>query len=160
MPKKSTLQEVSMHDKLFNRLHQEHEEVKQIMIKMMNSGTEKRGGLVNELKTALLPHMEGEEKVFYTEIMDKNETHQITLEAFLEHRVARNLFNELENSRVDADDWLARTKVLKDILEHHIEEEESEMFEATEKIISHEKMDQIFNNYLQEEKGFKDRLAA
>ena len=61
---------------------------------------------------------------------------------------------------VDADDWIARTKVLKDIIEHHIEEEESEIFQAGEKLISHEQISQIYEKYIQEEKGLKDRLAA
>ncbi|HON12257.1 MAG TPA: hemerythrin domain-containing protein [Chitinispirillaceae bacterium] len=149
-----------MHPEFYKQIRTEHNEVKQILNRMLNSSPSRRETLIKELKVALVPHLEGEEKVFYPVLDNKRESHEIILEALLEHRIARNLFNELMDLNVDADDWIARTKVLKDIIEHHIEEEESEIFQAGEKLISHEQISQIYEKYIQEEKGLKDRLAA
>ena len=149
-----------MHPEFYEQIRTEHNEVKQILNRMLNSSPSRRETLIKELKVALVPHLEGEEKVFYPVLDNKRESHEIILEALLEHRIARNLFNELMDLNVDADDWIARTKVLKDIIEHHIEEEESEIFQAGEKLISHEQISQIYEKYIQEEKGLKDRLAA
>ncbi|NLP00984.1 MAG: hemerythrin domain-containing protein [Fibrobacter sp.] len=149
-----------MHPEFYEQIRTEHNEVKQILNRMLNSSPSRRETLIKELKVALVPHLEGEEKVFYPVLDSKRESHEIILEALLEHRIARNLFNELMDLNVDADDWIARTKVLKDIIEHHIEEEESEIFQAGEKLISHEQISQIYEKYIQEEKGLKDRLAA
>jgi hemerythrin-like domain-containing protein len=78
----------------------------------------------------------GEENAFYAVLSSNQDSRQSSLEALEEHHVARIVINEIENSAFESDIWLAKCKVLQDLLEHHIEEEEDEIFELTRKIVS------------------------
>lgn len=60
-----------MHNDLFKQLQEEHQLVKQILLKMLKSPEGSRKDLLEELKLNLLPHMEGEEKAFYP-VLSKN----------------------------------------------------------------------------------------
>lgn len=149
-----------MYNQLFDRLQNEHTEVKRILTKILQSPVSSRNNLFNELKINLIPHIEAEEKTFYPILAQKQESHQASLEALEEHRVAKILFNELQNDRSDSDNWLAKCKVFKDLLEHHIEEEESEIFKLTRKVLSEQDIAQVYKEFLSEQNYFKGRLAA
>lgn len=149
-----------MHNELFKQLTQEHQQVKQIISKMLKAPPDSRESLFEELKINLLPHMEGEEKALYPVLTKKQDAHQPALEALEEHHVAKTVITEIRNTEPNSDTWLAKCKVLSDLLNHHIQEEEEEIFELTRKTISEQVAGEIFNNYLSQRNDFKGRLAA
>lgn len=61
-----------MHNDLFKQLREEHQQVKQILLKTLEAPEGSRKNLLEELKLNLLPHMEGEEKAFYPVLSKKN----------------------------------------------------------------------------------------
>jgi hemerythrin-like domain-containing protein len=95
------------------------------------------------LKNELEVHARIEEQIFYPAIKEAKETHDITLEAFEEHRVVKRLLSELEAMPVTDERWGAKLKVLKENVEHHVEEEEDEMFKSARKVLSKEQVDEL-----------------
>jgi hemerythrin-like domain-containing protein len=136
-----------MHEKLFTTLHQEHEEVKNILRQLKESNGEKRDQLFSQLKHLLIPHMRGEESEFYPILSNKRETHMLALHAVEEHHAARLLLNELDETRQDTDQWRAKLGVFYDVLVHHIETEENKVFEATRQNFSHEEIENMLSKY-------------
>jgi hemerythrin superfamily protein len=82
----------------------------------------------------LLIHMTIEEEIFYPAIKPESEEVKDTvLEGVEEHHVAKNLVEELVDMEPDGEEWAAKVKVLIEAVEHHADEEESEMFKEVRK---------------------------
>ncbi len=125
----------------FTLLKQDHQTVADIMEKI-DKTTERalktREELFTKLKTELDVHAKIEETIFYPALEDAEETREITLEAFEEHRLVKQLLSELESMAKDDEEWTAKFTVLKENVEHHVEEEEGEMFEKARKVLAKE----------------------
>jgi iron-sulfur cluster repair protein YtfE (RIC family) len=120
-------------------LKEDHDRVK----KMLAEGDETteraektRTELFRKLKHELEIHERMEEEVLYPALKKKSETRELAFEGFEEHHVVDEILSELEQTPVTDETWTAKFKVAKENLEHHIEEEEGEMFPATREAFS------------------------
>jgi len=95
-----------------------------------------RTEVLNTLTTELNLHELVEEKVLYPALKAHPETRDIVLEGYQEHHVADILTRELHGLATDHEQWGAKFKVLKESLEHHIKEEEGDMFRKARGIFS------------------------
>lgn len=109
------------------------------------------------LKEELDLHARIEEEVFYPALEESEETREITLEAYEEHGLVKQLLGELEAEPKDTEEWTAKFTVLKENIEHHVEEEEGEMFEKARQALTEEEID-LLGEELQEAK--QQRRAA
>lgn len=98
----------------------------------------KRTALLRTLTTELTMHELIEEKVLYPALKAHPETRAIVLEGYEEHHVADLIVGELHGLARDNDQWGATFKVLKENIEHHITEEEGEMFRTARAVLSRE----------------------
>ena len=95
-----------------------------------------RTEVLNTLTTELNLHELVEEKVLYPALKAHPEARDIVLEGYQEHHVADILTRELHGLAADHEQWGAKFKVLKESLEHHIKEEEGNMFRKARGIFS------------------------
>jgi len=127
----------------FALLKADHHKVAQMMDKIEQTterGVKTREELFTRLKTELDLHAQIEEKIFYPALEGARETHEITLEAYEEHGLIKQLLSELESMSKNDEQWTAKFSVLKENVEHHVEEEEGAMFSKARKVLS--KIDQ------------------
>lgn len=89
------------------------------------SGANAKQALVKEICTELKIHAMIEEEIYYPEIRGKVEDEDLE-EAYVEHDSAKLLINELEATEPDESFYDAKVKVLKELIEHHVEEEEKQ----------------------------------
>jgi hemerythrin-like domain-containing protein len=130
----------------FTLLKVDHKKVAGILEKIdatTERGVKTREGLFTELKTELEIHTRIEETIFYPALEKADETRDITLEAFEEHRLVKQLLEELEASDKGTEQWTAKFTVLKENIEHHVEEEEDEMFKKARKVLSEEDVETL-----------------
>ena len=99
-----------------------------------------RAEVLNTLTTELNLHELVEEKILYPALKAHPEARDIVLEGYQEHHVADVLTRELLQLPSGDERWGAKFKVLKESLEHHIEEEEREMFVKARGIFSREQL--------------------
>lgn len=97
---------------------------------------EGRKELLNTLTGELNLHELVEEKILYPALKAHPEARDIVLEGYQEHHVADVLTRELHLLATNDEQWGAKFKVLKESLEHHIQEEEGEMFRKARGIFS------------------------
>ncbi len=97
-----------------------------------------RTELLNTLTAELNLHELVEEKILYPALKAHPEARDIVLEGYQEHHVADVLVQELHTLTAEDERWGAKFKVLKESLEHHIEEEEGDMFRKARGIFSRE----------------------
>ncbi len=132
----------------FTLLKNDHEKVAGIMTQIEET-TERalkgREDLFTRLKQELDLHAMIEEEIFYPALEEADETREVTLEAYEEHRLVKQLLAELEVEPKDTEEWTAKFTVLKENIEHHVEEEEGEMFKNAQKILSEEEVEDLGN---------------
>ena len=118
-------------------LKQDHDEVKKILGKLEDTterAVKTRTELFETFRTEMQAHEAIEEEIFYPALKQHAETKDITLEGYEEHLV----MDELDGVPVDDETWAAKFSVLKENIEHHIEEEEGEMFPKAREVIGDE----------------------
>ncbi|GLK90341.1 hemerythrin domain-containing protein [Pseudomonas turukhanskensis] len=98
----------------------------------------KRVELINKLELELYVHTHIEEEIFYPAYKKAGEKEQAKMyfEAIEEHRAVDALvLPHLKTTAPDSVEFSGRAKVLKELLEHHIEEEEESMFKEAKKLL-------------------------
>ena len=143
-------------------LKEDHDRVK----KMLAEGEETteraektRTELYMRLKSDLQIHERMEEEILYPALKEQPKSEDIAYEGFEEHHVVDEIFAELEQTPVDSPEWTAKFKVAKENLEHHIEEEEGEMFRVTRQLFSDDELEQM-GMRMQEIKDLAKQVAA
>jgi hemerythrin-like domain-containing protein len=130
----------------FQLLKEDHQKVSGLFqqIEPTTERAEKtRTELFAKLKEELEIHAQIEEAIFYPSIKQAAETREIVLEGFEEHHVVKMLLKELEAVPVDTEQWTAKLKVLKENVEHHVEEEEEEMFQKARQVLSEDDINSL-----------------
>ena len=147
----------------FELLKTDHRKVEEIFSqieKAEEGDTDKLERLFAELKKNLDVHAHIEETVLYPVIKKEAETREITLEGFEEHHVMKLLLRELDNMKTGTEQWMAKLKVLKENVEHHVEEEEDEMFSKAREVLSDEQISQIGMQLKEEKQREEEALAS
>jgi hemerythrin-like domain-containing protein len=126
-------------------LEQQHREVEELFEELEGAGenakkTKER--LCRELADALAVHAEIEEKLFYPEAKQEN-TEEILRESVEEHLSMKRLLTDIVEGEVEDDQFDARIEVLKEQVEHHVEEEEKELFPKVRKVLSREELEDL-----------------
>src|ERR687889_1172008 len=130
----------------FQLLKEDHQKVSGIF-QQLEPTTERaektRTELFAKLKQELDVHAHIEETIFYPAIKQAAETREIVLEGYEEHHVVKMLLGELESMPVDTEQWAAKLKVLQENVEHHVEEEEGEMFPKAQDVLSEDEITRL-----------------
>jgi hemerythrin-like domain-containing protein len=124
----------------------DHQTVKRLL-EELDATTERaektRTETFERLKHDLTIHETIEEEILYPALKGFAKTKDITLEAFEEHHVVDQIAAELETTPVTDETWGAKLTVMKENLEHHIEEEEDEMFKQARQVMDHKELSEL-----------------
>jgi hemerythrin-like domain-containing protein len=127
-------------------LKEDHKKVKK-MLGELDSTTERgvktREDLFSKLKGELQVHETIEEEIFYPALKEHPKAKELVLEAYEEHNVVDTVMSEIDGVAYDDERWGAKMTVLKENLEHHIEEEETEMFKQARQVFEREELDEL-----------------
>lgn len=117
-------------------LKQDHESVKKAFKKfekMDHEDTAAMEELVVQVCNELKVHTTVEEEIFYPAARDALEDDDLMNEATVEHESAKQLIEQLEGMEASDPLYVATFTVLGEYVQHHIKEEESEMFPEVKK---------------------------
>lgn len=126
----------------FELLKEDHRKVATLFQEIESASDDAKSNLFAQLKSELDLHANIEETIFYPALENNGETRDITLEAYEEHKVVKELLAELQ-SRTPDEEWSAQLKVLRENVEHHVEEEEGELFDKAGGVLSAEETEEI-----------------
>lgn len=133
---------------IYDLLKLEHKDVKKLFKQIVETESYQEN-VYSQIKKALTLHMEGEEKLLYPRLENDEETRSSILEAYEEHDVAKKVINDVEDSS-DEDTKVAKVKVLSDVVDHHVEEEEGELFKKARKVLSTDDEREIAKKFMDE----------
>jgi Hemerythrin HHE cation binding domain len=103
-------------------------------------GVKRRAELLAAITSELTVHELVEEKLLYPALKPHPEATEIVLEGYQEHHVADLLVKELHGLSASDERWGAKFKVLKENIEHHIDEEEGKMFKTARAVLRREEL--------------------
>jgi len=118
-------------------LKQDHDRVKELFARYEHTGErahKTRQRIVEEVLRELEAHSRLEQEIFYpaVEAIDE-ELHEMVAEGVQEHHVVDVLGQEIRKLAPDSEEYAAKFQVLQENVEHHIDEEEQEMFPRVQK---------------------------
>jgi hypothetical protein len=117
-------------------LKKQHREVKALFAQAKKVKPQERRRVLDEISEKLEAHMTIEEDIFYPAVREigTKKTDEIVPEAYEEHHVVKLVLEELPDVDLDDERFEAKVTVLDELIEHHVEEEEREMFKIAEKL--------------------------
>ncbi|CAM3708129.1 hemerythrin domain-containing protein [Corallococcus sp. ZKHCc1 1396] len=126
-------------------LKQQHEEVAKLFKKyekLADHDDEQRQELFEQIADRLGAHAKIEELYFYP-ALKKEDTEDELREAVEEHLVVKRLIADLLSMEADEEEFDAKMKVLQENVEHHVEEEEKDLFKSARKLLSKEQLEDL-----------------
>ena len=123
---------LGMAEGILQDLHNDHSEVDSLMDRITESADGgERGALFGEMKTKLLAHAHAEQEVLYRplEASQSETSRSFALEGTNEHQILEKQLQKLSaEGDKTSEEWAAELKVLRELVEHHVNEEESTGF--------------------------------
>lgn len=103
-----------------------------------------RSAQLEQIRAELIAHERMEEDIFYPALRSASDkAKDIVLEGYEEHHVIDLILDEMFEVPEESEQWHAKLKVLYENLEHHLEEEEGEMFKRARKSMSADTLDEL-----------------
>ena len=127
-------------------LEDDHKKMRKLLEELESTterGVKTRGELYATIKGELMVHEAIEEEIFYPALKEHPKAEDIVLEGYEEHHVVDVVMAELEGLPVDDEAWGAKAKVMKENVEHHMEEEEGEMFKQARSVFDRSELDDL-----------------
>jgi hemerythrin superfamily protein len=126
-------------------LKAEHAAVKKLFAQEQRAtkqDDEKKQSIFDQIKDALTVHATTEEEIFYPAVKKAREEHvkDEVREGYEEHQQIKNLLAQIASITPDDETWDMKIKVLKEDVEHHVKEEEGEMFPDARKFLGEKRL--------------------
>jgi iron-sulfur cluster repair protein YtfE (RIC family) len=141
-------------------LKQDHQKLKRLF-EAVKEATDfnKRRQLFDQIETELEMHAHLEETVFYPAMEEYEQLKDIVAEALQEHQEAKTLLQEIEELGSEREEFDSNLEELMESVEHHVEEEEGEMFPKVRRHLDSSKLEQL-GKELEALKGKQHRQAS
>jgi hemerythrin-like domain-containing protein len=130
-------------------LEEDHKKVKALLEQLAGSGedeADKRTKLLEQIDTELKIHTSIEETIFYPafrEAVKSRDEREMYFEAMEEHHVVKFVLPEIKDTDPSSEPFAAKAKVLKELVTHHADEEEEEMFPAAKKVLDKSELEEL-----------------
>ncbi len=140
---------------IYQLLKKDHSKVKGLFKQMKSKArTEQRPmeEIFAEIEEELTMHIEGEEHAFYPALEQNEGTREKVLKSYEEHTIAKMILKDMGGMSKDDEKWVAKLAVLRDIVGHHIEEEEGELFKLAREVLNKDQTQEITKRFEEEKK--------
>tara|TARA_B100000700_G_scaffold105525_1_gene119246 strand:- start:2139 stop:2594 length:456 start_codon:yes stop_codon:yes gene_type:complete len=140
--------------KIFEALRQDHEK-QRLLLKILaetSGNTAARREYYEALKTQLESHAIAEERHFYTHLLEKDATVDLTRHGIAEHHEIDELLGKLDETDMSSPAWLRHLKTLQEKVEHHLADEEQEFFQVAGNVLNDSQKTKLANAYREEMK--------
>jgi hemerythrin superfamily protein len=135
----------------FKLLKTDHQTVSELFETVETARGQAKSAAFKKLKTELDVHAHIEETFLYPALKKAEASRDITLEAYEEHKVVKDLLAELAAGK-PSDQWNAKLTVLKENVDHHVDEEEGELFDRAKEVLTDEQLELLGDEMAAEKK--------
>ena len=128
-------------------LKKDHAKVRKLLKQLEKAqAPTRRDTLLEQIAHEVEVHTRIEEEIFYPAFRKagrKKDDARMFFEARAEHGAVKFVLPDLQQTDRDSEEFAGKAKVLKELIEHHAEEEEEEMFPRAKKLLSAEELDEL-----------------
>jgi iron-sulfur cluster repair protein YtfE (RIC family) len=144
---------------IFSRIETDHQVQRNLMEKLLNTSgdTVERQQLFSNFVAEFRAHAAAEEHAFYAPMLELPETTGQSRHSVAEHHEAMELIEQLQKTDMSSPAWIATFKKLADENEHHMQEEEQDVFNSVRQEMSATAIDGMLETF---EKRKKEELNA
>jgi hemerythrin superfamily protein len=146
-----------------NLLKKDHASVRTLFGRFERTGKtdlEKRNDLLAQIRREIQIHLRAEEEIFYPALKALNgEGRQLVSQALNDHKDINDLLTQISRLKLTAKNFDDRFEALIESVDHHVEEEEGEIFRFAEENCSEQELEDL-GRQIQERKRFLDRQLA
>lgn len=130
---------------IFTRLKLDHDRHRRMLDRVASSSgdSKERRDAFEQLRIDVSAHANAEEQSLYAEMLARPDLQEKGRHSVAEHKEADDYFEELVDMEFNSNEWMSQFKTLKERLEHHMDEEENEIFAAAKKDLSKERADEL-----------------
>ncbi len=125
---------------ILQEIKKEHDGFRKLMTEIENSKDDKKKTLFEKLYAELIGHHEAEEHVLFSDVKAKSDAEgkEIVMEMIEEHSLLDYQLSVVQKTFVTNETWDAKFSVLKEIITHHLDEEEKTLFKQAKKVLDKE----------------------
>ncbi|MBD63632.1 MAG: hemerythrin [Halobacteriovoraceae bacterium] len=145
-------------ENLFEQLRKDHEMQRDVldMIIETSGESEARKKMLKVLDELLTSHAKYEEIYFYAPLMEMESTHELARHSVAEHKDIDDLLQKLKDTDMSSSAWLSTAKELKHLVEHHLDEEEQEVFRPAGKFLAEKEKTNLAHQYRDSMQSHRD----
>lgn len=134
---------------VLEEIKKEHDEFRKLITSIENADGSKKKTLFEELYAKLIGHHESEEHVLFPDVKKKSddEGKDIVMEMIEEHSLVAYQFSVIQKTDIDNETWGPKFNVLKEVLTHHMDEEEDELFKQAKKVLDKEVLEDKYEPF-------------
>lgn len=131
---------------VLKEIKKEHDEFRILISTIENSKGQQKKKHFDELYARIKGHHEAEERVVFPDIEKKadDEGKDTVREMIEEHSLGAYQFSVIEKTGLDNETWNAKFSVLKEVLTHHMDEEEKNLFKEARKTLKKEELEEKY----------------
>lgn len=153
---------------IFAELKSDHREIKSLCKKILDSASGDTASArqnFEKLRLKLTSHAKAEEAIFYAPLKqraesdDNDDLKDLVLEGYEEHHVADMLLKELHKLNPSDERWMAKMTVLSEALDHHIKEEEEDMFSDSREELNRSEIQSMGPVFVEKKADIVQRLS-
>lgn len=145
---------------IYEELKKDHRAVLALFDRLIASGDDTadvRNGLIEQIRDELVPHSRAEEAVFYNVLREIGEGEAKVGHGYVEHLEAETMLRALQVAgKIDAG-WRVTATKLRAALAHHIQEEETEIFAAAQKVLDTKEAEMIGKAFVAMKPAIKEQ---
>lgn len=139
---------------IYQTLKEDHDRHRDLLARLAKTegDSETRRKLWHEFYYDVGAHAAAEEETVYGPMMVHKNGQPVGRHSVAEHKELDDIIQELENMEFSSSGWLTRFKTLRHRYEHHIEEEEEEIFEVAKQVLGGDRNDEIASEFVERKK--------
>jgi hemerythrin superfamily protein len=123
--------------------HREFERLLDRLLEASKAGDDSWKGILDGLRRGVIAHAHAEEAVFYNALREADQAKGLVMHSYREHAMAETEIRTLGAAKLIDANWTSLVEKLRKDLLHHIQEEESKVFDAARQVFSEEEATQI-----------------
>lgn len=123
---------------IFERLREDHDKQRTLLdlVEKTEGDSQGRRELFARLRAELDAHAAAEERCFYARLMEDSKTQEKSRHSVAEHKTMDDQLKDLEKMDFSSSHWLPKFRKFAELVRHHLEEEEREVFQVAGKVLS------------------------
>ncbi len=137
---------------IFDSLRTDHNKQRYLLDRLIETSGDstERDNIFQKIKSELSIHANAEERFFYVPLFQHDLTQDMSRHSVAEHHELDELVETLEQTDYSSSAWLIEAKKLHDRVNHHLDEEEQQIFQLAGKVLSDKEKVDLAKDYMQE----------